>query len=203
METTSEKILHSMHTMLTQAEIDFDMWTAMRKARADREFIIMLNRRYGRFYAAAENAFFNSIITILYSALEKRYDTVNLWQLRRNLPADSDPNALLEVDKMLSELKEIWIRVGIIRNEVVGHQSLKRSSIESHKLANIRSDEIKKMVLSCQELLAFISIKFHDTQMIFNLKGAESFERLVADLRTNNSLKPIHQRSVDHAPTPR
>jgi hypothetical protein len=61
--------------MLTQAEIDLEMWQAMRKARSGPEVAVMLNRRYGRFYIAAENALFNPPVSILYKAFETRKDT--------------------------------------------------------------------------------------------------------------------------------
>ncbi len=113
MTQSGEIIRQSLHTMLTQAEIDFDMWVAMRRARADPEIVVMLNRRYGRFYISAENAFFNSLITILYAAFEKRSDTVNFWNLRKTLPAEGDHIFLKEIDDRLVVIKEIWKKICI------------------------------------------------------------------------------------------
>ena len=107
--------------MATQAEIDFEMCMAMRKARADPEIVVMVSRRYGRFYISAENAFFNSLITILYAAFEERPDTVNFWNLRKTLPEVGELAVLEEIDSRLSLIKAAWIRISIIRNEVVGH----------------------------------------------------------------------------------
>ena len=185
-----ESIRQSLHTMLTQAEIDFDMWVAMRNARQDHNVIVMLNRRYGRFYVAAENAFFNSLITILYEVFERRSDTVNFWNLRKTLPEDADPALLQELDKSFASIKKTWLRIGVIRNEVVGHQTLKRTAKESHAFAGMTFDDIQGMIKSCQELLFHIASKFQDTHVVFNLKGATSFENFISDLRSNNLFKP-------------
>jgi len=191
---SGEKIRQSLCTMLTQAEIDFDIWTAMRKARADPVILVMLNRRYGRFYISAENAFFNSLITILYATFEKRPDTVNFWSLRKTLPEDGELVVLEEIDSRLASIKADWIKIGIIRNEVVGHQTLKRSTKESHEIAGMTFNNIQGMIKSCQELLVFIAAKFHDTHVDFNLRGAVSFENLISDLRSSDSFKAVHTK---------
>jgi hypothetical protein len=188
---SGEKIRQSLCTMLTQAGIDYEMWMSMRKVRADPEIVVMLNRRYGRFYISAENAFFNSLITILYAAFEKRPDTVNFWNLRKTLPEDGEPAVLEEIDSRLDSIKAAWIRIGIIRNEVVGHQTLKRSKKESHEFAGMTFDDIHGMIKSCQELLVFIATKFHDTHVDFNLRGAASFENLILDLRSSDAFKAV------------
>lgn len=191
MTRSGEEIRQSLTTMLTQAEIDFEMWMAMRKARADPEIVVMLNRRYGRFYISAENAFFNSLITILYAVFEKRPDTVNFWNLRKTLPEGGEPAVLEEIDSRVSLIKAAWIRVGIIRNEVVGHQTLKRTTKESHEIAGMTFDDIQGMIKSCQELLVHIAAKFHDTHVDFSLRGTASFENLIFDLRTSDSFKAV------------
>lgn len=109
---TGEKIRKSLHTMLTQAEIDLEMWQAMRKARSDQEVVIMLNRRYGRFYIAAENALFNSLISILYKAFETRKDTVNFEQLLKTLPSDMAPEIKVELDQLSDKIKATWKKIG-------------------------------------------------------------------------------------------
>ena len=183
MNKSGESIRQSLHTILTQAEIDYDMWIAMRNTRSDPDIVLMLNRRYGRFYISAENAFFNSLVTILYAVFEKRKDTVNFWSLRNTLPSNADSVVLKEIDERLATIKIIWKRISIIRNEVVGHQTLSRNREESNDAAGLRLKDLKSMVLLCQELLILIAQKFHDTGVNFNLKGAESFEKLITDLR--------------------
>lgn len=197
MDKSGESIRQALHTTLTQAEIDLDMWLAMRNARTDSDIVLMLNRRYGRFYISAENAFFNSLVTILYAVFENRKDTVNFWNLRKTLPHNADPKVINEINERFLSIKLIWKRIAIIRNEVVGHQTLSRDREESNDAAGIRLKDLQSMVTLCQELLIIIAHKFHDTSIIFNLKGAESFEKLVTDLRAS----PTFERDVALART--
>lgn len=191
-----EKIRQSLHTMLTQAEIDLEMWQAMRKARSDQEVVVMLNRSYGRFYIAAENAFFNSLISILYKAFEKRKGTVNFGQLLKTLPADMAPEIKSELDGLSAKIKATWIKVSLVRNKIVGHQSLEQSSDEVQRIVGITIAELEKLVKDAQHLLYLIAKYFHDTHVIFNLKGTLSFDNLIRDLRANNSFKPTPLRGA-------
>jgi len=186
---TGEKIQKSLHTMLTQAEIDLEMWQAMRKARSDQKVVVMLNHRYGRFYIAAENALFNSLISILYKAFETRKDTVNFAQLLKTLPSDMDHEIQAELEGLSGTIKSTWVKIGIVRNKVVGHQSLEQSAEEVHRLAGVTILELEEFVRDAQHLLFLIAKHFHDTHLIFNLKGTQSFDNLLRDLRANNSFE--------------
>lgn len=174
--------------MLTQAEIDYEMWIAMRNARAVSEVRVMINRRYSRFYLAAETALFNSLISILYAVFEKRTDTVNFWTLRKSLPENIDSDSEIYIAEKFASIKPIWKRICIIRNEVVGHQSMKRTANESHELAGVKIGELKEMITLCQQLLFYIASTFQDAHVVFNLKGSDTFTNLIDDLRSNNQI---------------
>ncbi len=185
MKTKRDKIRRALHEMLTHAEIDFDMLIAMRKARLEPELHELLTLRYGRFYQMTEHAFFNSVITILYKVFENRADTTNFWTLKKTLSNEGDQQISTKIERKYSEIKKIWIKVSKLRNEVVGHQSLEHSRKESYEIANITISNIKDMIMLCQELLSYIASYFDDIHVVFNLKGAESFELLISDLKLN------------------
>lgn len=185
------ELRRALHNMLTQAEIDFDMWLAMRRARGSDDVILMLNRRYGRFYMAAENALFNSVVTLLYACFEKRKDTVNFWCLRDALVSEAESKTSVEeLDDQYNEIKQLWLKISVLRNEVVGHQTLERTRGESHEKAGLSVNDIRTMLAKCQGLLFTIGTRFQDTHLVFNLKGAAAFENLIADLRSNRALQP-------------
>jgi|GEM_PF-2362160 len=186
-----ENIRQSLYKMLTHAEIDFEMWQAMRKARSDKEVASMLNRRYGHFYIAAENALFNSLITILYKMFETCDNTINFRQLFNTLPTDISPEIKAELDGLRANIKDTWIKVGLVRNNIVGHQSLEQSPEEVHCIAGITLSDLHRLIKNAQHLLYLIAKYFHDTHLIFKLKGTQSFENLLDDLRAHNSFKPM------------
>ena len=177
------KIRQDLYRMLTQAEVDLEMWLAMRQARSSDDVVTMLNRGYGRFYMAAENALLNSMITILYAVFEVNKKSVNFWRLKDSL-ADCITSAKLdELEITYATIKQTWRKISVIRNEVVGHQALERNASESHEIAGLTIDHLKQMVVSCQELLSRIATEFHNTHIVFNIKGTASFDRLMSDLR--------------------
>lgn len=184
----SYELRQSLHSMLTQAEIDFEMWQAMRRARADAKTSAMLNRRYRRFYIAAENALLNSLIIILYKAFETRRDTVNFSQLKKAIPESGSPEVVRRISDLFKNIEKTWRKVCIIRNKVVGHQSMEKSSDEFHEDVDMTISELERMIKDAQDLLSLISENYYETHVIFNLRGTQSFDNLLADLRANNLL---------------
>ena len=191
MAIDGNKIRQDLYRMLTQAEVDLEMWLAMRQARNSDDVVTMLNRGYGRFYGAAENALLNSMITILYAVFEVNQKSVNFWRLKDSLADFITPSKLDELNASYVTIKQTWKKISIIRNEVVGHQALERNASESHEIAGLTIDHLKQMVVSCQELLHRIAIEFHDTHLIFNIKGTDSFDKLMSDLHAFHAGKRI------------
>lgn len=188
---TGDKIRKSLHMMLTQAEVDFEMWQAMRKARFDQEFLFVINRRYERFYTAAENALLNSLISNLYKAFEKRNDTANFSRLLKRFLSQATPELKLQLTELCERINTSWIKIRIVRNKIIAHQSLEQSTSEIHEIAGIKVFELEQLVKDAQDLLYLIAKRFQNTHVVFNIKGAQSFENLLNDLRTNNSLNPM------------
>lgn len=110
------------------------------------------------------------------------------------MPQNGNRVVLEEIDHRLVLIKEAWKKICIIRNEVVGHQTLKRTETESHEIAGMTFDDINGMIRSCQELLVFIANKFHDTHVSFNIRGAESFENLISDLQSSSSFAEVSKK---------
>lgn len=185
------KIREDLYRMLTQAEVDLEMWLAMREARSTDDVVKILNRGYGRFYMAAENALFNSMITILYAVFEVNQKSANFWRLKDSLADCITPSKVEALEETYATIKQIWKKISVIRNEVVGHQSLERNASESHKIAGLTIDQVKQMVVSCQELLYRIAIEFHDTHIVFNIKGTTSFDKLMSDLHAYHDSKRL------------
>lgn len=48
--------------------------------------------------------------------------------------------------------------------------------------------ELKQMIKDAQDLLSLISESYYETHVLFNLRGTQSFDNLIADLRAKNVL---------------
>ncbi|GAB2879097.1 hypothetical protein GCM10027046_03690 [Uliginosibacterium flavum] len=189
MEYDAARIRESLHSMLMQAEIDFDLWQSMRMARENKNLNLLISSRYLHFYSSAENTFFNSLVAILYALFENRDDTVNFWSLRKTFPPDACPEFVQGVNQKFSEIKIIWKRICVIRNEVVGHQTLKRTKSQSHELSGLTIKDLQDMITLCQDLLFDISGELHNVHMLFNIRGKKYFENLIDDICANLVVK--------------
>ncbi len=94
-------------------------------------------------------------MTILYAVFENRKDTVNFWNLRKTIPSSADAMVLKDIDEKFLLIKVIWKRISIIRNEVVGHQTLSRNREESNDAAGLRLKDLQSMVLLCRTTTHF------------------------------------------------
>ncbi|MES2415204.1 MAG: hypothetical protein V4614_15470 [Pseudomonadota bacterium] len=187
--TTGEKIASDLFMMLTHAQVDMEMWIAMRYRRQGDEAVAMLNRRYARFYSVAETALFNSVIVLLYSVFEKRTDTVNFHSLLATFEATSDPAFLNKLDKSFKEMKKTWIRISLLRNNVVGHQSLELSDKQKELAAGMSIGDMRTMLEACKELLFEIGTKVQDRHFNFNITGTKAFDNLMDDLTAFTAMK--------------
>ena len=185
------KIRNDLHRMLTQAEIDLEMWQAMRHAQSSEDVLLMFNRGYGRFYIAAENALLNSMIKLLYAVFEVNKKSVNFWRLKDSLLSIANPSQIFELDNTYASIKHLWKKISIIRNEVVGQQSLERTTAESHEKAGLTVKHAGRMIEACQDLLYRIARDFYDTHVVFNIKSTESFDKLISDLRAWKNSKRL------------
>jgi hypothetical protein len=177
----STRLRHGLHCLLTQAEIDFEMWQAMRDVKRDKNFQGKL-KRYSRFYIAAENALFNSLIIILYKAVENRKDTININSYKKSMLGKISPDTQLALSKIEKRIKPLVTKICILRNNTVGHQSMSLDAGDVYDKVDLWVSEISQLISDLQELVYLLTKEVEDTHVTFNLKGTQSFKNLVNDL---------------------
>jgi hypothetical protein len=188
MQPSAQEQINILYRILTEAQISFDLWEGLREARSAQDTVDAM-QRYAVFFTGAESAMLGSFIVLLYSLYETRWDTVNFHTLLRTLNPDLPPAENANLDACVKALKATWIKLGILRNEVVGHQALDRSPYESFSKAAVSPQEIRDYLIGSQTLLGHISSTVFNTCLAFNIKGKPYLERLLTDMRSNNSLK--------------
>jgi hypothetical protein len=55
------------------------------------------------------------------------------------LPNDMSREVKTELDEPGADIKVTWVKVGIVRNNIVGRQSIENGSEELHKIAGRKS----------------------------------------------------------------
>lgn len=185
----ADEVARAIFQSLTEAEINFDLWEGLREGRSDRETVRAL-QPYAAFFSGAENALFDSFILILYAVYETRRDTVSITALLKAVEA-TVLTAPLEVFKARAKaLKPAWVKVGILRNEAVGHQALNTIPARVFENAAISPQAIRELLKDSQRLLADIALEAFKIKMVFNARSKPHLDRLLADLRSNTSSNP-------------
>jgi len=177
----STKLRQGLHRLLTQAEIDFEMWQAMRDERRNKTFQDKL-KRYSRFYIAAENALFNSLIIILYKTVENRKDTININSYKKSLIGEISEDTQDSLSKIEKRIKPLVTKICILRNNTVGHQSMSLEAGDVYDKVDLWVSEIRQLLSDLQELVYILAKDAQDTHVTFNLRGTQSFKNLVNDL---------------------
>ncbi|MEM5497534.1 hypothetical protein WNY77_09030 [Paraglaciecola mesophila] len=177
----STRLRQGLCRLLTQAEIDFEMWQAMRDEKGNKKFQGKLNR-YSRFYIAAENALFNSLIIILYKTVENRRDTININSYKKSLSGNISEDTQLALSETEKRIKPLVTKICILRNNIVGHQSVSLDAGDVYDKADLWVSEISQLISDLQELVYILAKDVQDTHVTFNLKGTQSFKNLVDDL---------------------
>ena len=166
---------------ITQAQVHHDLFVALRGCTEVPDNLIKFNRNV-RFFGGVESALFNSTIVLLYTLYETRIDTINFRQLLKQLRV-SIPSADLEsYTERLRVIKPTWIRVGVLRNEQVGHQALDRSRTSSNSAATLKYSDVDALLEHARKLLFDISSRHFDTHIDFMENSQNAVNQLLSRL---------------------
>jgi len=188
-QPSAQEQISTLYRILTEAQTSFDLWEGLREARSDQATVDAM-QRYSVFFTGTESALLDSFIVLLYSLFETRRDTINFHTLIRTLDLTLSATQKADLADRVKALKATWLKLGILRNEVVGHQSLNQLPAQSFAKAAISPQEIQDYLIKSQALLGHISSTLFNTCLSFNVKGKPYLERLLTDMRSNNSFKP-------------
>jgi hypothetical protein len=161
---TANQIRQELFMRINQAQVHHDLLVALRDCTTTQENLVRFNRNV-RFFSGVESALFNSAIVLLYSLYERREDTVNFYQLLEQLRPVAPPE---EIDAYLAKVRAIkptWVRVGILRNELVGHQTMLRTRSAAETKAGLRFSDVDALLAHSKELLSHISSRLFDTSL--------------------------------------
>ena len=149
---------------INHAQIHHDLLTALRQCTATQENLVKFNRNV-RFFSGVDSALFNSTIVLLYTLYERRSDTVNFGRLLDLIQPSITTEDMASHTKSLEAIKPTWIRVGILRNEMVGHQTLDRDRAAVQSKANLGFSDVDGLLAHAKDLLFDISCRHFGTHL--------------------------------------
>ena len=164
---------------INHAQIHHDLLAALKESTAEQDSLVKFNHNV-RFFSGVESALFNSTIILLYTLYERRSNTINFGRLLDLLQANSSTCDIESYRKRIVAIKPTWIRIGIIRNEMVGHQTIDRNRASVQSKANLSFSDIDVLLEHARTLLFDISHSVFDTHIDFMDNSKSAVNKLLA-----------------------
>lgn len=187
MKELIEQYINELQNALTIAGLNYDIWWLYKEKENRKRFVDTLNS-YPLFFQTSLHAHFLATIIALYRLYETRSDTINMHQLI-NLLKKEGTIPIEEIQLFESEIQEIkplWVKVTIIRNNLFGHKSNALDNEDIWKLASVTPNEIKNLIDNSKRILNEMTNLWNKSSHAFNLSATEDTLQLLEDLKGLN-----------------
>ena len=178
------------HTVLVAGD-NYEIWWAFKSKDTRPVFVDVMNT-YLEFFQPAIHAHFVALVVALYRLYERRKDTINIPFLLRVLRREQHlPEAALnEFETFVEkEVKPTWKKVGILRHNVIAHQSAADPTGEFWHKAGLSPNELRDLLDSTEGLLNKLAYAINRNTYTFRTRRQARNHAL--DLLRD--LKAIHQ----------
>ena len=178
---TADEVRQALFIRINLAQVHRDLLVALRDSAASGENLVKISRNL-RFFAGVDSALYNSTVVLLYALYEERSDTVSFDRLLTLSTTLIPAGAVQEYRQRLNQIKPAWVRVSIIRNELVGHQTLKSDRAATELRANLRFSDVDALLDHAKQLLFDISSRHFDTHVDYMGNSRDAVSRLLSRL---------------------
>ena len=143
---------------------------------------VNLMQCYPGVFPGLESALFDSFIVSLYALNEKRSGRVSVSRLVGSLKSKLESTEHGKFQSQVDELEVTWKKIKILRNNVVGHQTLEGKAEEVFADADISENEISEFMIKSRCLRGSISSALFSKSLAFNIRTKRYLTMLVNDL---------------------
>ena len=176
-----EQFLEELRQTATVACLNHEIWWVYKHQETRAKYIGAMNRFNPHFHTAL-HAHFVATIVALYRLYETRNDTYNVPRLMAALDTElgQDPAAMSAAkDLYQTEIKPLWIKVSILRNNAFGHRSTEMSVEQAFQQANVTPDQLAELIQKTKELLNNLSYGWNRSRHAFNVHAREATIRML------------------------
>ncbi|MGB3746577.1 MAG: hypothetical protein WA961_00125 [Rhodanobacter sp.] len=184
-----QKELETLFAVLEDATETFNIWQACQQSHGDKETVEMFNSAYPGLFVWVEHALLANSISCLCLLNEKRNDTLNFGALLSRFKESLSDTSYGELESKLAELKPVWVKLAVLRNEIFAHRTNKRSVTDSFNKASISSNEIESYIKAAQFIVRRLGVIRFGITYHFTSGSSATMAKLIQDLRSNNSFK--------------
>jgi hypothetical protein len=165
------------------ASLNYDVWWVYKSEKYRPVYAETMNQ-YLSFFETSIHAHFVALLIALYPIYETRKDTFNIPQLLKTLEKEGQIpfNVLTKANAIYAKVKPLWVKVGVLRNNVFGHRSDSEAIEEIFKAAGITPNELKELIELTKHLLNTISRALDGSVHAFNLAATDATVRMLENL---------------------
>jgi hypothetical protein len=165
------------------ASWNYEIWWIYSYQESRNKYIKVLNN-YTLFFQTSIHAHFVALVVALYRLFETRTDTVNFTQLMKIIKRKQliEADGIEQIEKDIENLKPIWVKISIIRNEVFAHRNFDLTN-QTFQKAGITPTDIKAFLELSKELCNKITRTLDNSTHAFNLSAVDDTESLLDDLK--------------------
>jgi hypothetical protein len=133
------------------------------------------------FFRASIHAHFLATVVALYVLYETRRDTINLPRI----VSEASETVKAKLSRKLTEAKNLWKKVAILRNECFAHVSSNLSIGAVFKKAGVRPNDLKRLVELSKEIVNDLSYAEDRSSHAFNLDPSSETRNILDQLKKN------------------
>lgn len=181
-----------LQNSLIVAELNYEIWWVYKERETRRRYIDVLNS-YPLFFQTSLHAHFVAMIVSLYRLYETDPKTINLPQLVRLLKSEQ-ALSLEDTKRFESEIRQIkplWIKVSVLRNNMFGHRSKSLDSNGIWKEAAVKPNQFKQLIDESKRILNELTSAWDNSGHAFNLSARKDTVELLENLLNLNKEKAI------------
>ncbi|MGZ4883694.1 MAG: AbiU2 domain-containing protein [Halobacteriota archaeon] len=165
------------------ADLNYQIWWAYKSPDTRPRFIDTLNG-YPLFFQTSIHAHFVALLVALYRLYETRHDTFNIPNLLRSLRAQAllPDSTIDEIELLQKNLKPLWLKVKLLRNEAFAHRTRALSFDEIFKKAKATPNDLRDLIEKTKHLINRVTRALDNSSHSFNLDASSDLLRLLQDL---------------------
>jgi hypothetical protein len=184
-----QKELETFFGVLEDATETFNIWQACQQSHGSNETVDMFNTAYPGLFVWIEHALLANSVNCLCFLNEKRNDTLNFGTLLSRFKESLSDISHGELEAKIAELKPVWVKLAVLRNEIFVHRTNKRAITDSFNKANISAAQIESYIKTAQFIVQRLGVVQFGVTYHFTPSSGATMTKLIQNLRSNDSFK--------------
>jgi len=177
-----DNCINELRNFISLSKLTYDAWwTFAEENLKDYESI---RKKYPTHFKVSKHAYLNTLIVTLYMTLEDDRQTINIWQLVKQIKSEKQfkPENIKHIEGEIRKAEIIWKKIRILRCNQFAHCNYKLSLTGVFRKANIKPIEFKQFISQLENIMNYISNVYNGSTHAFNIDNQYSTKQFMDSL---------------------